>query len=73
MSIIWIEIVDTSIKIGLGALLSGVSAYLINKQNHRKTLEKEYVLKHRNILENITQDIENITHVLLRYWSFTLD
>ncbi|MCV6623868.1 MAG: hypothetical protein OIF51_19200 [Cellvibrionaceae bacterium] len=69
----WIEVVDTSIKIGLGALLSGVAAISISRLNHRNSLEKEYVLKHRSILEDVTSEIEVATAALLRYWSAITD
>jgi hypothetical protein len=69
----WIEIVDTSVKIGLGALISGVSAYLINRQSHEKNIEKEYFSKRTLILEGVTIEIEEMTHVMLKYWSFILD
>lgn len=73
MALTWIEIADTSIKIGLGALLSGISAYVINRQNHTKIIEKEYLSKHRQTLENVTLEIEEITHAVLKYWSYMVD
>lgn len=69
----WIEVADTGIKIGLGALLSGVAAISIGKLNHRNSLEKEYVLKHRLILESVTSEVEVVTTALLKYWSGITD
>ena len=73
MPLTWIEIADTSIKIGLGALISGVSAYLISRQSHQKNIEKEYFTKRTLILEGVAVEIEEMTHVMLKYWSFILD
>ncbi len=70
MATTWLEIVDTAVKIGLGAFLSGFSTYMVGKLNHNKSLEKEYLLKHRSILEQVTLDVEEMTHTLLKYWSF---
>lgn len=69
----WIEIADTAIKVGLGAALSGISALLINRQTHNKSLEKESNARHKETLESVTLSIEELTHALLKYWSFILD
>jgi len=69
----WIEIADTAIKIGLGAAISGVSAFLINRQTHKKTLEKENYSRNKETLESVTLSIEELTHALLKYWSYILE
>lgn len=69
----WIEIADTAIKVGLGAALSGFSAFLINRHNHLKNLEKENCSRNKEVLESVTLNIEEMTHALLKYWSFILD
>ena len=69
----WIEIADTAIKVGLGAALSGISALLINRQAHNKSLEKENNARHKEILESVTLSIEELAHALLKYWSFILE
>ena len=69
----WIEIADTAVKIGLGAIITGASAYILARHNHSKSIEKEYLIKHREVMESVTLDIEEMTHVLLKYWSFILD
>jgi hypothetical protein len=35
-----LSIIDTAVKIGLGALITGVSAYAVNAKNHRNEKEK---------------------------------
>ena len=69
----WIEIADTAIKIGLGAAISGVSAFLINRQTHNKNLEKENYSRNKETLESVTLSIEELTHALLKYWSYILE
>jgi len=69
----WIEIADTAIKIGLGAAISGVSAFLINRQTHNKSLEKENHSRNKETLESVTLSIEELTHSLLKYWSYILE
>src|SRR5690554_3023007 len=69
----WIEIADTAIKIGLGAAISGASAFLINRQSHNKSLEKENYSRNKETLESVALSIEELTHALLKYWSYILD
>jgi len=69
----WIEIADTAIKIGLGAAISGVSAFLINRQSHNKSLGKENFSRNKETLESVTLSIEELTHALLKYWSYILE
>jgi hypothetical protein len=69
----WIEIADTAIKIGLGAAISGASAFLINRQSHNKSLEKENHSRNKETLESVTLSIEELTHTLLKYWSYILE
>lgn len=49
----WLEIADTTVKIGLGALISGASAYFLARHNHSSSIEKEYISKHRAVLEQV--------------------
>jgi hypothetical protein len=69
----WIEIVDTAVKIGLGAAVTGFATLLVNRQTHAKNIEKETHLRNIAALENVTQHIEEMTHALLKHWSFVLD
>jgi len=69
----WIEIADTAIKIGLGAALSGISTLIINHQSHNKNLEKENNTRNKETLESVTLSIEELTHALLKYWSYILE
>ena len=42
-----LEIIDTAVKIGLGAMISGVFTYIVQKSNMSATIQKE----HREIQE----------------------
>ena len=54
----WIDIADTALKIGLGALISGVSTYKVSSLNHKKEVEKALIEKKINILEEISESAE---------------
>jgi hypothetical protein len=66
-----IEVLDTAVKIGLGALISGAAAYLIATLNHRKDIEKAHAYRRRELLEGVAEQIENFTYLTLKYWALT--
>ena len=64
-----LEILDTSIKIGLGALITGVIAYFNQKANISASMIKDNLQFNRNLLTSISADIEEINHLILNMWS----
>ena len=46
----WIEVVDTSIKIGLGAVVAGLFGYLLSTHNYKCETTREYDHKRREFL-----------------------
>ena len=65
----YLEIIDTTIKIGLGALITGVIAHFNQKANISASVTKENLLYHRTILTNISKDVEEINHLILKIWA----
>ena len=53
-----LDIIDTAVKIGLGALISGVTTYMITHKNHSNELSKESREKKSSILEFSVENIE---------------
>lgn len=53
-----IEIVDTAVKIGLGALISGVTTYLVTNKNHKHERNHGLVVYRRDRLVEITEHIQ---------------
>lgn len=47
----WIEVADTAVKIGLGALITGASAYLLARENHTNSVRRDMTAKRVSILE----------------------
>jgi hypothetical protein len=60
----WIEIADTATKIGLGAAISGISAYLIAGQTHKNDINKEAFKKRTGLIENVAQPIDPFAKAL---------
>ena len=63
-----IEVLDTSVKIGLGALISGAAAYFLAKLNHNREIEKERLRRRRELFEEVAEQIEKFTHIVLKFW-----
>lgn len=57
MTDVW-EIIDTTVKIGLGATISGFLAYQIAKLNHDRVNDKEKGERKRQIIEDIAEEFE---------------
>ncbi len=49
-----LDILDTAVKIGLGAIATGITAYYINKSNHRSDIGKELRENKFIILQDIS-------------------
>ncbi|NQD57436.1 hypothetical protein HP546_19045 [Pseudomonas sp. CM25] len=69
----WIEIADTAVKIGLGAVVTGLATLVNNRLSHAKNAEKDRHAKNVEILESVTLAVEEATHALLKHWSFIVD
>jgi threonine dehydratase len=52
-----IDVIDSAVKIGLGALISGLATYLVAKSSHDKTIAKERAQRKRDMLEAVAQHV----------------
>lgn len=68
-----IDVLDTAVKIGLGALISGISTYWITRQKDKSDSVKEYERRHRTILEQVAEETEQVNHVYLKYWALVVE
>jgi hypothetical protein len=55
MPVTYPEIVDTSVKIGLGALIAASSAYLMARLGYRREAEKVYIAAKRAHLDKVIE------------------
>lgn len=54
----WIDVLDTAVKIGLGALISGSFAYFGNRFSH-KAQQKKFMHEHKiKVIEEISQQLD---------------
>ncbi len=54
-----LEIIDSAVKIGLGALVSGIATYLVTRTNHRHELRKADREERRTLIRNISRVLED--------------
>lgn len=53
-----IDVIDTAVKIGLGALISGISTYAVTHLNHKKDKNKLLFERHLERVERATENVE---------------
>lgn len=68
-----LDIVDTAVKIGLGALISGLATYGVTKLNHDKDIEKSKSKRQRELLEEIASQTEEFSNIVLKYWAYMVE
>lgn len=72
-----IDVIDTAVKIGLGALISGASAYFLTNSKYEKEKEKEKYTRTVNFLKDISLKIEEAKHAVEAaahpYWHHAVD
>jgi hypothetical protein len=54
----YIEVFDTAVKIGLGALIAGVFALLSSRRQHIHDLERERVKRRERVIEKTAEEFE---------------
>lgn len=73
MEITELQVIDTAIKIGLGSLITLVGTFLVTWLNHRNERKKESRKRFYDSLESVSSNIEEVTHVSLRYWALIIE
>ncbi len=68
-----IEVIDTSIKIGLGGLIGFASTYVVTKLNHGHDAKKDVIKRRYDALEQVAAHIEEFSHVALKYWALVVE
>ena len=69
----WLEVIDSAVKIGLGAIIASVSAFLLSRSQHHRDLNKGKVDREFQILKDVAEQTERFTQAALRYWSLASD
>jgi hypothetical protein len=68
-----LEVVDTAVKVGLGALISGFATYWTASRKTKDDLARERLLRHQTLIESTAEQVEVFSHLVLRYWAFMVE
>ncbi len=63
------SLIDTTIKIGLGALIASVSSYLLTRLNHKSEARKEFFKRYFDSIEKISDSAEEYFQKWARFGS----
>ena len=67
----WPEVVDTSIKIGLGALLGGLFSVWLARLNQRHEVRRLYLERRWNLLQEAQVEIMKFGAAISEFWANT--
>ncbi|ATI48417.1 TPA: hypothetical protein I7203_21585 [Vibrio vulnificus] len=73
MAITYMEILDTAVKIGLGALISGATTWKITQLQHKNDDEKQRRARKLESLESVAEQVEVFSHHSMVYWARIVD
>lgn len=69
----WLDIVDTAVKIGLGAAISGIATYAVTRYKHTSEKSLAATQRKRDAISQVAEDVEEFSHICLNYWARILD
>lgn len=59
----WIDVVDSGLKIGLGALIAGLFSFLATRTTHERSARSEYANRRRNMLEKVLEMLNSFDKI----------
>ena len=65
----WVDIVDTAVKIGLGAFISGFATYKVTELKNRKETEKESKAVHREMVLLAVEKTDEYFQFMAEYFA----
>ena len=65
----WLDIIDDSLKIGLGALIGAGSTLWLTKINNMNQRSSAYIDKRRELILKVVEVIDNFNSATSIYWA----
>jgi len=65
----WIDVVDTAVKIGLGALIGGGISYMLARLEHTKSAKLEFSKRRFETLQSAFEEISDFSSAISLYWA----
>ena len=69
----FLDVLDSAVKIGLGALIAGASAILLSRSQHHRELTRARIDREFEILKDVAEQTERFTQAALKYWALAAD
>lgn len=73
MDMSFFSIIDTTVKIGLGALISGISTYWVTRLQHDNEISKTKLKRQRELIEEVAAQTEDFSSAVLTYWAYMVE
>ena len=70
MELTALQIIDTAVKVGLGALISGFATFFVTRASHKEQRRREHSDRKSDLLEGVARQVETATHLALDHWTF---
>src|SRR5690606_13158798 len=70
---LFLQITDTSLKIGLGALIAAVTAWVVLRRNAQQTGVTAGDNRRIQILEEVSTQVGTVTHIFAKYSSLVVE
>jgi hypothetical protein len=68
-----LEILDTAVKVGLGAAISVLGSYFVAKLTHERTVAKERSERRRALLETVAEQVASFAQATLKHWGVVVN
>jgi len=70
---LFLQLTDTSLKIGLGALIAAITAWIVLRKNNQQPGNSARENRRLQILEDVSTQVGTVTHIFAKYSSLVVE
>jgi hypothetical protein len=70
---LFLQLTDTSLKIGLGALIAAVTAWIVLRKSNQQPVNNARDNRRLQILEDVSTQVGTVTHIFAKYSSLVVE
>lgn len=70
---LFLQLTDTSLKIGLGALIAAVTAWIVLRKTNQQPVTSARDNRRLQILEEVSTQVGTVTHIFAKYSSLVVE
>ncbi|MEY2496212.1 MAG: hypothetical protein QOJ45_2704 [Verrucomicrobiota bacterium] len=60
LALTWIEVVDTTVKIGLSGVIAAIAGYMLAKRSQKHEIDREYFRRRQDVIERVSAEFSAI-------------